>query len=371
MRRKLLLTNTAVSAAQVGEELWDEGVRGLHLRCFALRKSWYMHYRTKSGVERRPKLEDVDVMTLAQARDVAREMLVAVASGKDPVGDRTTSREAPTVDDLYAEVLKKVWATRKTRAEYERMWKALAPAWFRKLRVQDVDYPCISRLHAGLVKTPYQANRFLAQLSKMFTFCERPLEWRPLNSNPCQGVERFKEKARNKFFKPAQLTVLIEGLDKLAVTNIRAASFLRFMLYTGARPSEVEAIRPEHVNDGVAHLDDGKSGARDIYLSPQAQLVFDAMPHRKGASVFGRFPRAAWRKLRDDGGLTGMWARDMRRTFGTAVLTTRHGAQAGELLGHRSAQTTKIYTKLVDEAARQAAAAGAAQIDAMAAGIFD
>lgn len=155
MRRKLMLTNTAVQAAQPGEELWDEAVRGLHLRCFTHRKSWYMYFRTKAGDERRPKLEDVTVLSLAQAREIAKEMLAAVASGKDPMADRATAREAPTVAELYQRVYNDHWSKVKTGREYKRMYESYVAKALGRERVTDVTYDMVAKLHQRHRDRPY------------------------------------------------------------------------------------------------------------------------------------------------------------------------------------------------------------------------
>ncbi len=354
MRRKLMLTNTAVQAAQPGEELWDEAVRGLHLRCFTHRKSWYMYFRTKAGDERRPKLEDVTVLSLAQAREIAKEMLAAVASGKDPMAE------------LYQRVYNDHWSKVKTGREYKRMYESYVAKALGRERVTDVTYDMVAKLHQRHRDRPYQANRVLAMLSKMFNYAARPLKWAPLNVNPCEGVARFPELKRKKFFRPEQLAALVPAITAQQKAHPRGAAYLLFMLYTGCRPLEAAVITPEMVDGAVVRLDDAKTGQRDIYMSPQAELVLSALPWVKGKPILGSFPRALWRQLRDSLGLEGMWARDMRRTFGTASLATAHGAQTGELLGHKSAQTTKIYTQLVEDSAKAAAAAAADQIDQMA-----
>ena len=364
-RKHLTLTNTAIAAAVLGDELWDDVVRGLHLRCFPKQKVWYLYYRTKFGNERRPKLAAVDVMGLAQARETAREMLLAVAQGRDPQRERETQRDAPTVSDLFDRVYKAVWAAKKTSREFRRIYEAYIEKRLGKYRVSEVTFEMVSDWHTRMRSAPYQANRALAALSKMFSYAERPLRWAADHTNPCRGVTKFPERARNEFFRPNQLAKLVPALVAAHAQHPQGAAYLLTMLYTGARPTEVGALTPEMIDGDVARLD-GKTGERTLYLPPQALEALRSVPWVNGKSICGNFPRPLWRRLRRDLGLTGMWARDTRRTFGTAALSTPHGAQAGELLGHRNAQTTKIYAKLVDDSARVAAAAAAARIDEMA-----
>ena len=102
-----------------------------------------------------------------------------------------------TVNDLCATYLRKYAANKKPRsqAEDERQIKAyIAPALGER-DVAGIQYEDIEALHADLDSTPYQANRVLALLSKMFALAEK---WRlrPPGSNPCRGVDRYRETSR-------------------------------------------------------------------------------------------------------------------------------------------------------------------------------
>jgi integrase len=334
-----------------------------------------MHYRTKLGDERRPKLDDTTVLSLAQAREIGREMLVAVAAGKDPVAERAELRDAPTLGALLDRIYAKRWAKQKQARELKRTIDVYIPERLKKTRVVEVTYDDMADLHERVTKNsgPAQANRLLSHLSTAFSYAERPLKWRPMHSNPCAGVERNKERKRKVFLTPDKLARFIPELATLATKSPQAAAYLRFMLYTGCRPEEAAAITPEMVDGDVVRLADAKTGARDIYLSEQALAALKSVPWRPGCSILGPWPRTRWHfeQIRARLGMPELWARDLRRTFGSFALTTAHGAQTGELLGHKSAQTTKIYTQLIQDTARAAARAAANQIDAMAAGIFN
>ncbi|HLJ64117.1 MAG TPA: hypothetical protein VKT70_08435, partial [Stellaceae bacterium] len=87
-----------------------------------------------------------------------------------------------------------VEAKRKSRtvAEYHRLLdKIILPALGTR-KVADVTRHEIAKLHHARSATPYQANRVLAVLRKMFNLAER---WgmRPDSSNPCRHLEKFRE----------------------------------------------------------------------------------------------------------------------------------------------------------------------------------
>src|SRR5882672_7968119 len=77
--------------------VWDED-----LACFGVRvmrsgiKSYVVQYR-KGGRTRRNAFSRVGTMTPDDARKHARELLVEVDKGADPVGDLTSHRRSPTI----------------------------------------------------------------------------------------------------------------------------------------------------------------------------------------------------------------------------------------------------------------------------------
>ena len=64
--------------------------------------------------------------------------------------------------------------------------------------VPDIQRSDIAALHHDLRDTPYQANRTLGVLSKMFNLAEL-WDLRPDGSNPCRHVKRFREEKRERF----------------------------------------------------------------------------------------------------------------------------------------------------------------------------
>ena len=72
-----------------------------------------------------------------------------------------------------------------TAAEYRRSVELFINPRIGKLRVPDIQRSNIAALHHDLRETPYQANRTLGVLSKMFNLAEL-WELRPDGSNPCR-----------------------------------------------------------------------------------------------------------------------------------------------------------------------------------------
>ena len=92
----------------------------------------------------------------------------------------------------------------------------------------------IHALHVSMKNTPYQANRVLALLSKMFSLA---VEWGWRSDNPVKGIERFQEERRERWLSDDELGRLLAVLG--THPNQRAANAVRLQLLTGARIGEV------------------------------------------------------------------------------------------------------------------------------------
>jgi integrase len=103
-----------------------------------------------------------------------------------------------------------------------------------KLRVSAVTRRNVESLHNSLKKTPYQANRVLALLSKMFAFA---MDGEMRTDNPAKRIERFKEDKREAWFSVEQLQKFADALNAYQAQD--AADALRLLIVTGARPHEV------------------------------------------------------------------------------------------------------------------------------------
>ena len=373
------LTNTAIDALQPGKEIKDDRVPGLSVRAHSSGESFMLYYRTRGGIARRPKLGDCATMSLSDARELAKEWLRQVSAGGDPAKDFKTARGEPDMNDLWKACEREHYCDAKAWSkEAKRLYTVHAKPKLGKIRVRDLTYSDIDRLHKSFREHPTLANRILAVLSKMLHLAER-WDLRDLGSNPCVRVERFREKQRRRFASPVELAKIGAVLDRYAQKpeHVTGVAFLYVLLFSGARPTEIEratpAILERHVKteDGVAtvygvlRIDNGKTGQRDVFLPAQAMAILDKLPAKR-EHLAGRphMPRRLWRLVRKEVGCHDLWARDMRRTFATVGYSSGVDKKVmGNLLGHASAATTEIYAKLMEDPAHAAAAATATAIE--------
>lgn len=360
------LNEACIKAAEPGDVLRDATIRGLHLRCFADRKSFYLYYRTRAGVERRPKLGDHGSISLAHARKLAKDMLQEVAAGNDPSQARADARAEPTLADLWDEYWKRHGSRKKSSDEDERIWEQyLAPLATKKL--SHITYPMIADLHQKITDrpAPIQANRVLAMLSKMFSFGIRPLEW--MSSNPATGVAKNRESKRKRYMKGGEAAAISALLQREAEANPASVAFLYLLILTGARKGEIAGARWSQLHGNKLVLSEHKTDQagldRVIHLPPAAMDVIERLPRTSGTITGILDPKKLWNKIRTEAGCPDLHLHDLRHSFASAAVSAGLSLpQIGELLGHSSTETTKRYAHLMDDAAVVAAGSVSDQI---------
>jgi integrase len=213
----------------------------------------------------------------------------------------------------------------------------------------------------------------------------------PEGYNPTRGIEKFPERARERFLTSDELARLGDALrrgetvglpyaidesnpkakhapkkdNRRAMLDPFAVAAIRLLILTGARLREILHTRWEEVDfeRGVIFLPDSKTGKKPIYLSAAALAILTALPHLEGNPFV--IP----------GEKTGQPRVDLKRPW--AAVTTAAGLTAcasmicaipspgagsslglpiiGKLLGHSQPSTTARYAHLDADPMRRAA----------------
>jgi Site-specific recombinase XerD len=376
------ITKEAVDALARGAVLWDTNVRGFGIRCRdGGAKTYIVQFRAGSG-----RSAPVRKYTIGKhgspwnpdtARKEAKRVLGRVAAGADPAAEREAERKAGTVAQLCDTFLADhVEAKRKGRTaiEYRRLVELFIKKELGTLKVPDVTRAHVSRLHHSLRDTPYQANRVLAVVSKMFNLAER-WGFRPDGSNPCRHIERFAEAKRERMLSTEELARLGDALTTYRGSPYAVAA-VKLLVFTGARLSEVLGLRWEWIDfgRGEARLPDSKTGAKTLHLPPPALAVLADLPRIEGNPhvIVGEVSGAAlvnlgkaWRAIRKQAGLGDVRIHDLRHAFASVAASSGMGLPIiGKMLGHTQAQTTARYAHLAADPVKAAAASVAGTIAA-------
>jgi integrase len=379
------ITKRTVDALQPNgrdQFLWDADLKGFGLKVTAGgSKVYILQYRNggRGAATKRVTIGRHGALTPEQARKEAARLLGAVAQGSDPAAVRAAQKVAPTVAALADRFLAEHVATKskpRTAIEYRRLLEnTVLPAIGRK-RVRDVSRADISRLHHERSDKPYDANRALAVLSKMFTLAEKWGE-RPDGSNPCRYVERYAERKRERMLSAEEFGRLADALKASARSPYIVAA-VKLLIFTGARLTEILDLKWEWIDfdRGEARLPDSKTGAKTLHLPAPALAVLADLPRVEGNPhvIVGNVAGARlvnlekpWRAIRKAAGLHDVRLHDLRHAFASVAASSGMGLPIiGKMLGHTQAATTHRYAHLASDPVKAAAATVAGKIaDAM------
>src|SRR5215203_3337065 len=237
--RSRKISKVAVDRLEPGDIAWDAEIRGFGIRCQRRDRVYLVKYRVGGrqrwftiGKHGSPWTPDL-------ARREAKRILGLVADGKDPSDKKQKDRSAPTISALADRFLEEhVEAKSKDRtcSEYRRLIDRIVKPDLGRMKVDEVRSSDIERLHLKYRATPYQANRLVALLSKMFNWSGRRGD-----KNPCVGIERFPEHKRRRYLSSAELARLGQALlqaEAERLTSVYAIAAVRLLVFTGARLSE-------------------------------------------------------------------------------------------------------------------------------------
>jgi hypothetical protein len=289
MQQRIKLTKRTVDRlASDGRErfYWDTELPGFGLRIRASgRKYFIVQFRAK-GRERRMTLGLHGTITVDAARRRAIAHIAEARNGVDPAAARDAARSRVTMSTLAERFIDEhvtPHCKESTARDYRRSIRLYIAPRFARHDVTEIERRDIAALHHDMRATPYQANRTLAVLSKMFNLAEL---WglRPDGSNPCLHVKRYREEPRERFLNQdefARLGQVLDAIDEDGSETRSAVTAIRLLMLTGCRLSEIQTLRWEHVDfeAGELHLPASKTG--DFFVpGPAGSSQVHAGPNR-------------------------------------------------------------------------------------------
>lgn len=397
------LVDAALPAGDAELRIWDTEIKGFLLRISpAGRKTYCLKYRY-CGRQRWLTIgEHGSPWSPENARQRAREALQEAHDGADPQAVKVDARtKSATVAELFERYfsegpidkpLKRESSWKVDRYNYKRhVEPLLGKRIARELTAAELSQ-WQAQVAAGKtsidVKTKKQgraivtggegaAARAMRSLSGMLGWAVRR---EILDANVASKVQKFRDQARERALtedEAARLWSIINEAEKAWVIGKDFADIFRLIMLTGARRTEIVALRWSEVEFDRARLVlppmRTKMGAlnrsRHIPLS-QAALEILSARKPKGVHVFpssaGDKPlvgvNRAWDKVRTLAGLNDVRLHDLRHSF--ATFAVEGGASlfhVGRALGHSKASTTERYAHPSDLGARAVAADVAAR----------
>jgi integrase len=266
------------------------------------------------------RIGDYPVMTLAEAREVAREWRRDIAKGIDPKEKATeAAREqqrlrANTFGAAFGSFAEDHLKTLRTGAAVEaavknHVFPALENRPMREIRRSEI----LALINKLKKESPISANRVLAYLKKFFAWA---LENELVDDSPAASIKRptaEKDRERERVLADWEIRAFWLACDEMGAFG-RA---FRFMLATGQRRSEVGAATWREVDRSEALWILGKVRTKakrlhNVPLSDLALSVIDDCPKagdfvfasgRSGVARDGRDPApvalAGWGKAKE------------------------------------------------------------------------
>jgi integrase len=328
--------------------VWDSKQNGLALqiRPNGLR-AWKCIYNLRSRT-RWFHLGAGNAIGLKEARELARDIMYAVAKGEDPQAEKRARRQAGTFAELaeryredYAQRHNKSW--RQADALVRRY---LLPKW-AKLEAKAINRSDVL-LTIGRIAAPVLANQVLAAASAIFSWA---VKQEVIAVNPCHGIDRHKTTSRERILSDSELPLFWQAFDRSGL----AGTALKLILLTGQRPGEVSRMRSEHIVDGWWEMPGKpvealgwlgtKNGANHrVWLPEPVQALLSNFPNGKlAAPKLDLVMRSICAELGIGAKVT---PHDLRRTHGTKITALGFGRDAmNRIQNHREGGIASVYDR--------------------------
>ena len=359
-------TKRSIEALDVRESdyfVWDSELSGFGIRVLPSgRKKFVLQYRY-GKISRRMSIGRFGAITVDQARSLALQGLAKLRQDIDPLAEVRERRTAITVKQLAerfdAEHIS-VHLKATTAKEYRRNLKIFILPAIGQKRILDVTRADIAKFHHDSRDRPYQANRNIEIISKMFNLAEL---WglRPDGTNPRRHIKKYPEAKRERFFSSSELGAIGRVLTEMEAERIElpsAIAAVRLLLFTGCRLQEIMLLKWSYVDidQSALHLPDSKTGAKIVSLGAAAVQVLRNLGRVTGNEyvIAGRVPgqhltdlQPFWQRVRARAGLKDARIHDIRHTFASVAVSNGMSLPIiGKLLGHTQVQTTARYAHL-------------------------
>ena len=284
------LTTTAVQRMRPPstgrKETYDAKVPGLFLRVTKSgKKSWGLDFRI-NGKRERLMLGSYPVVGVDAARTAAMDALRAAHDGRNPAAEKRAAKTAqPSADTVraVATLFVERYAKRNNRSwqETERIFKMyVVPVWKDRL-LSEIRRPDVIDLLDGVEDNngPVMSDAVLAQVRKLFNWA---LDRGIIDATPIARVQRrtkAKERARDRWLRDAEIRAVWAGSVCLGYPF---GPFVKMLLLTGQRRSEVAYMRWDEIDNGVWTIPSTKTKNKqehEVPLPPAAAQLLGAIPN--------------------------------------------------------------------------------------------
>jgi integrase len=284
-------------------------------------KSWAIRYRLHGKPEKLTVKGSYPAVTLAVAREAARNAQDSLAHGDDPKGhgSDTVTALAALYDQHHISGLRP-----GTQSMKRRQMAAIVKAWgprpvasiTRKDAVKLVDAAADAIKRADpAAETANVANERAKNIAAFLQWC---IDRGEIDHNVAHRIKRRPTKSRDRVLTDAELTaVWHQAVD----VNGRLGALVRLLILTGARRDEIASLRWSELQANTIELPASrtKTGvAHFIAITAAIRAVLDQCPREGEFALNGNFKvnvSDRTRKYLNPPGVKNWTLHDLRRTF--------------------------------------------------------
>jgi integrase len=346
---------------------WDSELSGFGIRLYpGGKKSFVLSYRVM-GKKKLMVIGNYGALTLEEARNIAKLKFAELIQGKDPSLEKQKKAKnlnmaefADQYIENYAKKHKKSWSEDQRRLE-----KNILPFLSNK-KINSINRNDILNIHNKMgLRAPYEANRTLRLLSKMFEIAKEWGHFAYNEANPAKGIKLFKEEKRDRWLTHNELPQLIEAVDK--EQNLYARISIWLYLLTGMRKSELLTAKWSDIDfeRKEIRLSDTKAGR--VHYVPLSEAAIDLLtsvprleenPYIIPGAIKGKHMvniSKPWLRIRKAASLEDIRLHDLRRTVGSWLAQSGNSLHLiGKVLNHSNQSTTAIYARFAQDDVRNA-----------------
>lgn len=193
--------------------------------------------------------------------------------------------------------------------------------------------------------------------------------YRPKNSNPCDGIIKYKENHRIRYLSKHEIKCFVKQiirLEKKEPFRIYSIAAIKLLLLTGARKNEILTCKWDYIDFDrrIINLPDSKTGPKVIYLNSKAVKILKKL-YKRPEYCFSPYIiknknftfhlvdiKNTWNKLLENTGISNFRIHDIRHTIASLILAEGHSlSEIACILGHKSITMAQKYAHLANEAA--------------------